>query len=93
MPNTASAKKRLRQNEVRRLQNRSIKTAVRTQMKKVRVAVRAGELEKAETEFRLAAKKLDRAGARGILHRNTSSRYKSRLQQLIKKAKAETTAT
>ncbi len=89
MPNTPSAKKRLRQNDVHRLRNRSIKSAVRTQIKKVRLAVDAGDLEKAEAEFRLAAKKLDRAGARNILHPNTSSRYKSRLQKLIKSAKTD----
>lgn len=88
MPNTASAKKRLRQNEILRLRNRSIKSSVRTQMKKVRMAVKAGEIEKAEEEFRLAAKKLDKAGARRVLHPNTSSRYKSRLQRLIKAAKS-----
>jgi small subunit ribosomal protein S20 len=56
-------------------------------MKKVREAVKAGEVDKAEEEFRLAAKKLDRAGARNIIHRNATARYKSRLQGLIKKAK------
>ena len=89
MPNTASAKKRLRQTQTRRLRNRSIKSAVRTQMKKVRQAVASGDLDKAQTEFRLAAQKLDRAGAANILHRNTTSRYKSRLHSLIRKAKAE----
>ena len=87
MPNTASAKKRLRQNEVTRLRNRSIKSAVRTQIKKVRQAAEAGDVAKAEEEYRLAAKKLDKAGARRVLHPNTSARYKSRLQKLIKKAK------
>ena len=87
MPNTASAKKRLRQNEVRRLHNRTIKSAVRTQIKKVRAAVSAGEFEKAETEFRTAAKKLDQAGAKGVIHPNKSARHKSRLQALIRKAK------
>lgn len=56
-------------------------------MRKVRQAVQAGELGKAEEEFRLAAKRLDRAGARRIIHPNTAARYKSRLQHLIKKAK------
>ncbi len=87
MPNTVSAKKRLRQNEVRRTRNRSVKSSVRTQMRKVREAVKAGEIEKAETEFRLAAKKLDQAGAKRVLHPNTSARYKSRLQRMIKSAK------
>jgi len=87
MPNTASAKKRLRQSFVQRERNRSIKSAVRTQMKKVREAVKAGEIEKAEAEYRDAAKGLDRAGARNIIHPNATSRYKSRLQRMIKKAK------
>ena len=64
MPNSNSAKKRLRQNTARRLRNRM-----------------------AETEYRDAAKKLDRAGARNIIHPNKAARTKSRLQQLIKKSK------
>lgn len=87
MPNTNSAKKRLRQNVQQRLQNRSVKSSVRSQLRKVREAVKAGEVAKAEDEFRVAAKKLDRAGARHILHPNTASRYKSRLQKMIKAAK------
>lgn len=88
MPNNASASKRLRQNEVLRLRNRSIKSAVRTQIKKVRQAVAAGDIETAETEYKLAAKKLDKAGAKRVFHPNTSARYKSRLQKAIKTAKA-----
>jgi len=89
MPNTRSAKKRLHQNQVLRLRNRSIKSAIRTQIKKVRQAVQAGEIEKAEAEYILAAKSLDKAGARRVLHPNTSSRYKSRLHLMIKIAKAK----
>lgn len=88
MPNTASAKKRLRQSEVLRLRNRSIKSAVRTQLKKVRAAIKNGDVAKAEDEYKLAAKKLDKAGARRVLHPNTSARYKSRLQKLIRGAKS-----
>jgi small subunit ribosomal protein S20 len=88
MPNTTSAKKRLRQNEVLRSRNRSIKSSVRSQIKKVRTAVTEGDIAKAESEFRLAAKKLDRAGARRVIHPNTSARYKSRLHKMIKTAKA-----
>ncbi|MCA9197785.1 MAG: 30S ribosomal protein S20 [Pirellulaceae bacterium] len=87
MPNTAGARKRLRQSKVRRDRNRSVKTAVRTQIKKVREAVAAGDVGKAETEFVLAAKQLDRAGSHRVMHPNTTSRYKSRLSQLIRKAK------
>ena len=84
MPNTKTAKKRLRQNEVRKAHSLSIKRAMRTQIQKVRQAVKAGDAELAETEFRLAAKKLDRAGARNIIHRNAAARTKSRLSAKIK---------
>ncbi len=87
MPNTNSAKKRLRQNETRRGRNRAMKTTIRTQIKKVRQAVESGDVEKAEEEFREAAKKLDRAGARNVIHPNAAARTKSRLQKAIKKAK------
>jgi small subunit ribosomal protein S20 len=92
MPNTKSAKKRLRQDTQRRLRNRIVKSAVRTQIRKVRQAVQAGDLQKAGEEFRLACKRLDRAGAHGVLHRNTASRYKSRLANLIKKAQGTPSA-
>ena len=91
MPNTASAKKRLRQNQTRREQNRSTKSAVRTQMKKVIQAVQSGDVPKAEEEFRLAAKRLDRAGALHVIHPNAAARHKSRLQRLIKQSKPAAT--
>ena len=87
MPNTKSAKKRLRQNIVRRMRNRIKKSAMRTQIRKVREAIAAGDLERAEQEYRLAAKKLDRAGTQNLIHRNKAARTKSRLQKLIKQAK------
>ena len=88
MPNSPSASKRLRQTKVRQARNKAIKTAMRTQVKKVRTAAIAGDIETAEKEFVLATKKLDRAGAKGIIHLNTAGRYKSRLSAMIKKAKA-----
>lgn len=88
MPNSKSAKKRLRQDAVRRLRNRMVKSAMRNQLRKVREAATAGDIEKAQEEYRDAAKKLDRAGARNIIHPNKAARTKSRLQQLIKKAKS-----
>lgn len=93
MPQTKSAKKRLRQNLVRRARNRSTKSAVRTQMRKVREAVAAGNLETAEQEFRVAAKKLDKAAAGKTIHRNAASRHKARLSHLIKAAKDKAKAT
>ncbi len=87
MPNSKSAKKRLRQNIARRAENLSTKRAVRSQVRKVRQAVEAGDVELAETEFRLAAKRLDKAGTHNIIHKNAAARIKSRLSARIKAAK------
>ncbi|MEM1304337.1 MAG: 30S ribosomal protein S20, partial [Planctomycetota bacterium] len=84
MPNSASASKRLRQSEARRLRNRAARSTVRTQVKKVRKAVLAGEVEQSEAEFRVAVKKLDQAAAKGLMHANTAARTKSRLSKAIK---------
>ena len=62
---------------------------MKTQIKKVLAAVDAGDVETAETEFRLAAKKLDRAGASRVIHKNAAARQKSRLQRRIKAAKSQ----
>jgi small subunit ribosomal protein S20 len=87
MPNTKSAKKRLRQNIERRTQNRSAKSELRTLCRKVREAVAAGNAEEAESQFRLATKKLDRAGDRRVIHPNAAARAKSRLSARIKALK------
>ena len=87
MPTTKSSKKRLRQNIVRRQRNRTIKSSIRTQIRKVREAVSSGDLAKAEQEYRLTAKALDQAGSRNVIHRNKAGRTKSRLQRLIRVAK------
>ncbi|MCA9122179.1 MAG: 30S ribosomal protein S20 [Planctomycetaceae bacterium] len=87
MPNSKSAKKRLRQNVVRRDRNKAVKSALRSQLRKVREAVQAGDVSKAETEMQAATKRLDRAGQKNVIHKNTAARTKSRLQKLIKTAK------
>ena len=86
MPTTKSAKKRLRQNLERRGRNRATRSGLKTQVKKVQEAVKAGDVEKASTEFRVATKKLDQAATKGVLHRNAAARAKSRLSKSIKKA-------
>ncbi len=87
MPNTKSAKKRLQQNIARRARNRSVKSTVRTQIRKVRAAVAAGDVAASDAEFRLAVKKLDQAAAKRVIHRNTAARTKSRLSAAIKAVK------
>ncbi len=92
MPNIKSAKKRLRQNIRRRARNRSVKRALRTQCRKVREAVLARDLPRAQSEFRLAAKLLDRAASKRIIHPNAAGRLKSRLSARIKKLAQPATA-
>lgn len=89
MPNIQSAKKRLKQSLVRRERNRSTKKAIHTQYKKVLEAVKAGNVEQAETELRAAAKKVDTAASKKIIHKNAASRVKSRLSAKVKKLKGK----
>jgi small subunit ribosomal protein S20 len=88
MPNTASAKKRMRQDAVRRARNRSTKSALRTQLRKVRAAISAKNVDQSEAEFKTLVKKLDKAAGNNVIHANAAARTKSRLSQAIKALKA-----
>ncbi len=88
MPHTSSAKKRLRQTEKRRLHNRAVKKQIKLQVKKVLESAKAGTPEQLQQEYNLAAKKLDKAGAKRVLHRNTVARKKSQLARLLNQKKA-----
>lgn len=79
MPNTPSAIKRLKQSKKRRLRNRVAKKVIRTMTKRTMSAVEKKQFDQAEADFRLTVAKIDKAGARRILHPNTASRRKSRL--------------
>ncbi|HEY7417578.1 MAG TPA: 30S ribosomal protein S20 [Ktedonobacteraceae bacterium] len=87
MPNTASAKKRMRQEQKRRAHNRSIKSLVRTQITKARVAITTSNVsnEDAAEAVRQAASELDRAAKKGVLHKNNAARRKSRLMKQLNK--------
>jgi small subunit ribosomal protein S20 len=87
MPTTSSAKKRHRQSLEKRAVNRATKSSIKTQVRKVRDAITAGDHAQADAEFRVAAKKLDRAGSKRVIHPNAAARTKSRLQHLMKVAK------
>lgn len=76
MANIKSQKKRNKQNEVRRRRNQAVKTALKTGAKK---ATSATEPEEAAALQRDIARELDRAVSKGILHKNTAARRKSRL--------------
>lgn len=88
MPNTSSAKKRLRQNLDRRQKNRAKKSEIRTNIRKVHEALSAGDVASAESAYVRTARKLDQAGAHRLIHPNKAARTKSRLQRLIKSAKS-----
>jgi small subunit ribosomal protein S20 len=62
-------------------------------VRRVREALKAGDIGKAEQEYVLAASRLDRAGARNLIHRNVAARTKSRLQKVIRRAKGVTPST
>jgi len=87
MPNSRSAKKRLRQSLDRRTRNRAVKSSLKTQIRKVREAVAAGDVATSDTELRVTSKKLDQAAAKGVIHSNTASRLKSRLSARVKTIK------
>ncbi len=88
MPHTKSAKKNLRKSEKRRLHNRAVKKDIKTQLKKFLAAIE-GPVEALRKEYDLAAKKLDKAAAKRIIHPNMAARKKS---QLARKLNAKTAA-
>ena len=75
MPNIESQKKRNRQNEVRRVRNKSVKSDLKTSVKKAQGA----EGDDAADAYREAQQKIDKAVAKGVLHPKTAARKKSRL--------------
>ena len=83
MPNSKSAKKRMRQNETRRIRNRAVRSTIKGQVRKVREATASGNVETAETELRVLAKRIDKAAAAGVVHRNMAGRLKSRLTAAV----------
>ncbi|HZI17474.1 MAG TPA: 30S ribosomal protein S20 [Pyrinomonadaceae bacterium] len=79
MPNHKSAEKRDRQNEKRRLINRSNRGRLRTGLKGLRAALDAGQTAEAQELLPQTVSLLDKAVQKGVLHKNAAARYKSRL--------------
>ena len=82
MANTRSARKRIKQNERRRLRNRAVRSAVRGSVKGAREAL-TGKSADSVTVVREAIRALDRAVTQGIIHRNTAARRKSSLARKL----------
>lgn len=89
MPSTPSAAKRLRQSAKRRMHNRIAKKIIKTSSRKALETVAENDLPKAEEAYRAAVAKIDKAGARRILHPNTAARRKSKLARLYNAALAK----
>ena len=83
MANTKSALKAHRVSERRHERNRAVKSALRTFVKKARVAVAGTLSEDAAEQTKEAAKRLDQAGSKGIIHKNQAARRKSRLMRQL----------
>ncbi len=81
MANIKSAIKRNKQNEKRRQLNRIFRGSTRTQVKEAKVAIESGDKDVATVEVKEAIRKLDRAAAKGIVHKNNAARRKSRLMK------------
>jgi small subunit ribosomal protein S20 len=84
VPHSRSAKKRVRQSETRRLGNRAAVGGLRTELKKFRTAVAAGDAEQAGEKMRFLARHLDKLVTRGIVHKNQAARRKSRLVRMVR---------
>ena len=84
MANSPQAKKRARQGEKRRNHNASLRSLVRTVIKKVNAAVSAGDAEAAKSAYADAVPVIDRMADKGIIHKNKAARHKSRLNAQVK---------
>ncbi len=86
MANIESAKKRWRQNIKRRARNRMVRSTTRSYVRKASAAIEDGEGQESAEAVREAISALDRAVAKGVIHRNNAARRKSRLVQRMNKA-------
>ncbi|MEO8136747.1 MAG: 30S ribosomal protein S20 [Betaproteobacteria bacterium] len=84
MANSAQARKRARQAEVTRQHNASLKSALRTAVKKVRKSIAAGDKAAAAAQLKASQAVIDRVADKKIVHKNLASRTKSRLAQAVK---------
>lgn len=85
MANHKDAVKRVKQNEGRRVRNRTYRTKMRNQIKQVREAIASGDAKGAAEQFRSAVSVIQRVLAKGVIHRNQASRRISRLNAAVKR--------
>ncbi|HID95514.1 MAG TPA: 30S ribosomal protein S20 [Candidatus Latescibacteria bacterium] len=86
MPRHKSAIKRMKQERVARARNSAVRSSMRTAIKKVR---RAQTREDAQKALQVALSVIDKTANKGVIHKNTAARYKSRLTMYVNTLKAE----
>lgn len=79
MPNIKSQIKRMRKSEEQRERNRSVKSSLKTSIKRFYAAAEAGDPETAASSYHAAARALDKAASKGVIHKNKASNKKSRM--------------
>ena len=84
LANSVQAKKRARQNEKRRQHNASLRSMVRTYLKKVDAAIASGDHGAAQEAYNASVPVIDRMADKGIIHKNKAARHKSRLNTQVK---------
>ncbi len=83
MANIKSQLKRIRTNEKARLRNKSVKSSLKTAVRRFRTAAEAGDRDKALTELQVASRKLDKAVSKGVIHANQAANRKSAMAQRV----------
>lgn len=83
MANIKSQMKRIKTNEKARQRNKAVKSTLKTAIRRTREAVEAGDLQKATTAQAEAAKKLDKAVSKGVIHKNAAANKKSALAKKV----------
>jgi len=89
MANTKSAEKRMRQSAERRERNRKDRSTMRTAVKRVRGALEKGDATAAQAALPAAVQVIDRTAKKGVVHKNTAARTKSRLTKAVAQAAAK----
>lgn len=84
MANHKDAVKRMKQNEARRARNRAYRSRMRNQIKRVREAVAAGDVNSAQEQLKQAVSVIHRVVQKGVIHRNQAARRISRLNKAVK---------
>ncbi|AJK69476.1 30S ribosomal protein S20 [Corynebacterium marinum] len=83
MANIKSQQKRILTNEKARVRNQAVRSAVRTEIRKLRALIEAGDKTAAEAQLRITGRTLDKAVTKGVFHRNNAANKKSSLAQAV----------